>query len=200
MQIRVGACQILNSPEPDKSASKALTWMVRGGGCSPSDLTHTMMVLGEAYAQCGQHEQAFDVFSKVAGIQPEWPVPFSAMGDAWAQAGKTAEAIEAYDHALELDDQWEPAWCGLGGVLTESGDHGAAREAFDKAILANPTFPAAHLGLGRLHAAMGQADEATASFKTADELDPHGPVGDEARALLDGPTPQRLVDDVSEEG
>ena len=27
MQIRVGACQILNSPEPDKSASKVLAWM-----------------------------------------------------------------------------------------------------------------------------------------------------------------------------
>ena len=186
--------------EAIEACSKALTWLVTEGCRPASSITHTMMVLGEAHAQCGQFEQAFEAFSRVAGLQPDWPAPMTAMGDAWARAGKTAEAIEAYRKALELDDQWEDAWRGLGIVLTGTRNVAEARAAFDKAIEANASFPAAHVGLGKLLIDIGQPDHAAESLAKAVELDPHGPTGKEARALLEGLGPEPLVDDVSPKG
>ena len=151
-----------------------------GGHCG-----HTLMVLGDVYAQFARYDSAFEAYAEAHTCSEDWPAPYCGMGDALGELGRHDEAIAAYRAALKIDDQWEDAWRGLGQTYARLGRADDALEAFGKAIEINPDFAAAHLGIGQLHAAMGHADEAIDALEAAVRLDPDSPVAAEARQALD---------------
>lgn len=66
-----------------------------------------------------------------------------------------------------------------------AGDLERAMEAYRAALEMDRDNSAAHLSLGVAHKLRGEPDKAREMLQRAEQLDPQGPVGDEARRLLD---------------
>ena len=157
-----------------------------------SDVAHTLMEIGDAYAQFGRFDDAYQAYAKAHAQMPGWPAPFSSMGDALADDGKLDTATESYEKALEMDAEGGAAWCGLGAVHRLAGRTDESLEACRRAIGINPQFAAGHLELGRIHQAMRQTKLAAEAFEEAARLDPHGIVGREARQAAEDVDSLRL--------
>ncbi len=154
-------------------------------GHSEAACAQTVMILGDTHAQFGQYDQALAAYTKAHEPDPTWAAPYCGMGDVLVKLDKLDEAMASFNRALEADDGWEDAWRGIGDAHAKAGRADEAQAAYQKAIDLNPQFAAAHLDMGKLLVGTDDETGGKESLAQAAELDPHGEVGNEARAALD---------------
>jgi tetratricopeptide (TPR) repeat protein len=77
---------------------------------------HALLLVGRAYADLKEWDQAAVAFERAAQLNPGSDEPRLAAGDAWASSNQPESAIAAYRQAVKLQDQPE-TWLRLAHVL-----------------------------------------------------------------------------------
>ena len=94
------------------------------------------------------------------------------------------EGLPAARMAVELGGEDPQALDTLGWTLTLLGRYGEAQDALEKAINSDPQFAQGRLHLGIVALQTEDWETAKEQFLRARDLDPDGPVGAQAQALL----------------
>src|SRR5439155_79583 len=85
-----------------------------------------LLLLGQAYANLKEWDQAATAFERAAQLSPASAEPRLAAADAWAAANQPESAVAAYRQAIKLRDQPE-TWLRLAHVLLVEVEFEVAR-------------------------------------------------------------------------
>jgi tetratricopeptide (TPR) repeat protein len=137
--------------------------------------------LGMVFSDLGQLPKAIRYLEKSIFLEPRDSNSLVALGVAYARDNQPVLAIETLNKAIALSPKNPWAHRNLGGVLFKLGKIIEAENHFKKTTLENPSDAAGWVGLGRCKLASDDTEEADKYFIKAIDLDPFGPVGEEAK-------------------
>jgi cytochrome c-type biogenesis protein CcmH len=114
------------------SAAVAISRTFGGGGGSDNPAAKDWRVVGWAYAEAGNAEEAARAYRKAAEIEPENAENWSSLGEALQTASTTVvpEAAAAFEEALKLDPSDPRARYFLAVQKDLRGDHRGAVDAW----------------------------------------------------------------------
>lgn len=143
-------------------------------------------VLGDAYLELGDYDQAFAAFDTMASIRPD-AASYARIAYAHELQGRLDEAMRHMKRAAEATGAQDPeaiAWhyAQLGHLYLEQGDVSAAQREFARAGHAFADHPYARLGLARVATARQDYAGALAIYR---DLLITGPTSDMAAAAGD---------------
>jgi tetratricopeptide (TPR) repeat protein len=123
-------------------------------------------MLGDAYLQFGDHDQALDEFKRVTELEPKNPVGYNNIAAAYFAAGKWEECIPAYEQSIKLQPHWL-TYSSLGTAYFYLKRYDDAVTVFEKATALNPNDA---ITMGNLADGLrwaGQRDRSVATYGTA---------------------------------
>jgi tetratricopeptide (TPR) repeat protein len=133
-----------------------------------------MFMLGSAYFQKGDRQQAIDVIQSGLKIKPDSINALFDLGNAYYMTNKYPQALTTYQKAIAKDAKFWPAINNIGLVKYESGDIPGAIQSWDRAIaLEDPKVKAAEPRLAKAVALFvrGQKEEAYTLLQAAMKID-----------------------------
>lgn len=120
----------------------------------------------------GEHEEAFDHYSKALHLNPRSFEACKNMGDSLAALGKPEQAIDYYNKALELNPDYPYAHYSLANILVDQGRLEKAVVHYSKAIQVKPDYAEARYNLGVALAKQGKKEEAARQIAEAVRINP----------------------------
>jgi tetratricopeptide (TPR) repeat protein len=153
--------------------------------------------LGEAYDTAGRNDDAAQAYQQAITAKPDVPGYYNNMGNVLARAGKIEEAKAAYTKSAELDPpNAATAWRNFGISLYNANRLADAIEPLQKATELDPKSAQAWYLLGAsllmkmTTKKVGDKEEVmlapgtVEAYQKAEELDPNGPWGQQAKQGL----------------
>jgi tetratricopeptide (TPR) repeat protein len=153
--------------------------------------------LGEAYDTAGRNDDAAQAYQQAITAKPDVPGYYNNMGNVLARAGKIEEAKAAYTKSAELDPpNAATAWRNFGISLYNANRLADAIEPLQKATELDPKSAQAWYLLGAsllmkmTTKKVGDREEVqlapgtVEAYQKAEELDPNGPWGQQAKQGL----------------
>jgi tetratricopeptide (TPR) repeat protein len=153
--------------------------------------------LGEAYDTAGRNDDAAQAYRQAIAAKPEVPGYYNNLGNVLARAGKIEEAKAAYTKSAELDPpNAATAWRNFGISLYNANRLADAIEPLQKATELDPKSAQAWYLLGAsllmkmTTKKVGDREEVqlapgtVEAYQKAEELDPNGPWGQQAKQGL----------------
>lgn len=89
-------------------------------------------LLGYAYMNKGDNEQAEKEFKEYIRLAPERPNPYDSYGEFLLKVGRYDESIKNYTKSYELDDSFTSSFYRIGDSYLFKGDYVKARENYQK--------------------------------------------------------------------
>ncbi len=110
-------------------------------------------VLGVAYRDLEQYDQAIPAFQEALRIEPEDAGTWSALGTCYSSLNQYDQAIPAFREALRIDPEFAEAWSILGFVYGALNQYDQAIHALREALRIEPESVAVwdHLGMNYAH-------------------------------------------------
>jgi|SRR5882724_834765 tetratricopeptide (TPR) repeat protein len=153
--------------------------------------------LGEAYDTAGRNDDAAQAYQQAIAAKPDVPGYYNNMGNVLARSGKIEEAKAAYTKSAELDPpNAATAWRNFGISLYNANRLADAIEPLRKATELDPKSAQAWYLLGAsllmkmTTKKVGDREEVqlapgtVEAYQKAEELDPNGPWGQQAKQGL----------------
>jgi tetratricopeptide (TPR) repeat protein len=153
--------------------------------------------LGEAYDTAGRNDDAAQAYQQAIAAKPDVPGYYNNLGNVLARAGKIEEAKAAYTKSAELDPpNAATAWRNFGISLYNANRLADAIEPLQKATELDPKNAQAWYLLGAsllmkmTTKKVGDKEEVqlapgtVEAYEKAEELDPNGPWGQQAKQGL----------------
>jgi tetratricopeptide (TPR) repeat protein len=153
--------------------------------------------LGEAYDTAGRNEDAAQAYQQAIAAKPDVPGYYNNLGNVLARAGKIDEAKAAYTKSAELDPpNAATAWRNFGISLYNANRLADAIAPLQKATELDPKSAQAWYLLGAsllmrmTTKKVGDREEVqlapgtVEAYQKAEELDPNGPWGQQAKQGL----------------
>jgi tetratricopeptide (TPR) repeat protein len=153
--------------------------------------------LGEAYDTAGRNDDAAQAYQQAIAAKPDVPGYYNNLGNVLARAGKIEEAKAAYTKSAELDPpNAATAWRNFGISLYNANRLADAIEPLQKATELDPKNAQAWYLLGAsllmkmTTKKVGDKEEVqlapgtVEAYQKAEELDPNGPWGQQAKQGL----------------
>src|SRR5436309_13155041 len=153
--------------------------------------------LGEAYDTAGRNDEAAQAYQQAINAKPDVPGYYNNLGNVLARAGKIDEAKAAYSKSAELDPpNAATAWRNFGISLYNANRLGDAVEPLQKSADLEPKNPqtwyllGASLLMKMTTKKVGDREEVqlapgtVEAYQKAEELDPNGPWGQQAKQGL----------------
>jgi tetratricopeptide (TPR) repeat protein len=142
--------------------------------------------VGEAYAQRGDLQAALASYLRATEMAPTDVTVWRALAAFSAQYNMQLEDIglPAAQMAVELSGEDPLALDMLGWTLALLERYDEARDTLEHALSLDPELPQAHLHLGIVALQTDDWEAAKEHFQQASDLDPAGPVGEQAQMLL----------------
>jgi tetratricopeptide (TPR) repeat protein len=153
--------------------------------------------LGEAYDTAGRNDDAAQAYQQAIAAKPDVPGYYNNLGNVLARAGKIEEARAAYTKSAELDPpNAATAWRNFGISLYNANRLADAIEPLQKATELDPKNAQAWYLLGAsllmkmTTKKVGDKEEVqlapgtVEAYEKAEELDPNGPWGQQAKQGL----------------
>lgn len=153
--------------------------------------------LGEAYDTAGRNEEAANAYQQAITAKPDAPGYYNNLGNVLARAGKIEEAKAAYSKSAELDPaNAATAWRNFGISLYNANRLADAIEPLQKSTELDPKNAQAWYLLGASllmkmttkkvgdHEEVQLAPGTVEAYQKAEELDPNGPWGAQAKQGL----------------
>ena len=150
-----------------ESAIKMLKELVRD---YPGNATYLAM-LGDAYVQNSQLEEAESAFQQAIEIDPNLWAAHADLGSIYGILGKYEKGILHLEKAIALKPSHAESHANLTACLVAAGRHEEALACGKKAIRSDPRNPKIYDSLGCTLSELGQIDEATSYFEKAIALD-----------------------------
>ncbi|MFA6970870.1 MAG: tetratricopeptide repeat protein, partial [Gallionella sp.] len=129
-------------------------------------------MLGAAFKQLGQREDALTSMQKAAALSPSDAKAHSNLGVILQDLGRLEEAEASYRRALKIKPDYAMAYSNLGNTLNDMGRLDEAEANCRQALQINPDYAEAHSNLGNTLKALGRLDEAEASDRRALQINP----------------------------
>lgn len=153
--------------------------------------------LGEAYDTAGRNDDAVQAYQQAIAAKPDAPGYYNNLGNVLARSGKIEEAKAAYSKSAELDPtNAATAWRNFGISLYNANRLADAIEPLQKATELDPKNAQAWYLLGAsllmkmTTKKVGDKEEVqlapgtVEAYEKAEELDPNGPWGAQAKQGL----------------
>jgi tetratricopeptide (TPR) repeat protein len=153
--------------------------------------------LGEAYDTAGRNDDAAQAYQQAITAKPDVPGYYNNLGNVLARSGKIEEAKAAYTKSAELDPaNAATAWRNFGISLYNANRLADAIEPLQKATELDPKSAQAWYLLGAsllmkmTTKKVGDKEEVqlapgtVEAYEKAEELDPNGPWGQQAKQGL----------------
>lgn len=126
-------------------------------------------VLGDAYLELGDYEQAFAAFDRMGALQPG-PPAYARVSYALELKGDLQGALEYMQRAADgttPNDAESQAWhfSQLGTLYLQQGLRASATREFERALATFPHYPAAIEGLARVRVAGGELKAARTLYR-----------------------------------
>ena len=134
--------------------------------------TDYQALLGKAYVQRGDDNDAIAAFLEGIKYQPNQPDSHYALGTLYLRQDKYARAIGHYQTALRFKPNWGQATFRLGTVFHRIGHSAQALEAYEMAILYDATLVEAHFSLALLYESQGAIRLAIKHYRQAIFIQP----------------------------
>ena len=125
-------------------------------------------LLGYAYRQVGQFDDAEKAFKKYIELIPDDPNPYDSYAELLMKMGRFDESISMYRKALATDPQFSPSHVGIASNLMYQGKHEAARQEARKlheSARNDADRRNAYFATAVAYADEGKFDEAVAELK-----------------------------------
>jgi tetratricopeptide (TPR) repeat protein len=126
-----------------------------------------LAILGRAYQQIGENEEAISACKQAISIFPDYPAAWNNMGIALRGMGNMADAEACYLRAVQIDPEYAHAHASLGALYIHLGQAEKAKVTLEQAIQINPGLNIAHGNLALAYAMLGKFNQANASLKQA---------------------------------
>ncbi len=136
------------------------------------DNANAHMLLGVAYQNLQQFEQAAAAHKQAIAADPKRSDAYTNLGVALASQDKTEEAVVQFQRAVELNPNDTGAYNSLGIALQEVGRFEEAVEQHRAALAINNNWAKAHWNLGNALRKLGRREEAESQFRDALRIDP----------------------------
>jgi Flp pilus assembly protein TadD len=153
--------------------------------------------LGEAYDTAGRNDDAAQAYQQAIAAKPDVPGYYNNLGNVLARSGKIDEAKAAYTKSAQLDPvNAATAWRNFGISLYNANRLADAIEPLQKATELDPKSAQAWYLLGAsllmkmTTKKVGDKEEVqlapgtVEAYEKAEELDPNGPWGQQAKQGL----------------
>ena len=129
-------------------------------------------VLGEAYKQMGQSENALTCMQKAVELSPGNPDVYTNLGNNLLNLCRLEEAAACFLHALQIKPDYAQALNDLGITYQRMHRLEEAEASFVRALQLEPDYVAAHSNLGVTLKALGRLNEAETSYRRALQIKP----------------------------
>ncbi|WP_177182408.1 tetratricopeptide repeat protein [Polynucleobacter asymbioticus] len=130
-------------------------------------------VLGLIKASQKKYQEAADLLSRAARLNPNEPSIQYNLAKSLADCGSFGESIPHHKKAVELMPNNPEALLNYGITLGALTSYEDALQIFDKAISIHPSYAEAFLNRGLILAALNRFDEANISFESAIQINPN---------------------------
>jgi tetratricopeptide (TPR) repeat protein/transglutaminase-like putative cysteine protease len=127
-------------------------------------------LLGEAYLQMRQNDDAIAALNKQIEINPYDEYAYNTLGRAYWQERKYPDAVTAFNKQLEINPLDKVSHAALGQMYSEWHKYAEAAPELEKAASLTPENPELQVSLGDAYLNLGQDDKALATFDHAVEL------------------------------
>lgn len=141
-------------------------FLLRGVLAAQPSCVPAIEVLGEALAEAGRYDEAFDAL-RTAMMGNEKPDLLLILGEVELKRKNLAGARSAFRRLTEIDFGNDRAWAALGLLAAQSGDVPTAKDALDKALRLNGTLFEARVVRAQIALAEGQAQAAVQGLQRA---------------------------------
>lgn len=138
--------------------------------------------LGMALSDRGRLSAAITHLRRATQLAPNDANAHVALGVALARDDQTTAAIASFREGVRLDETNPWAHRNLGVCLLRDGKPDEAEPHLRRAVELSPTDPASRVGLGQCLVALGQLEDADIHLAEAIRFDPHGRIGEAAKA------------------
>jgi Tfp pilus assembly protein PilF len=142
------------------------------------------IMLGLAYMQVQQWNQAQLAFAEAAKVEPGNAQAFLGLGSALNEQGDFPGAQKALEHSLELNPDSAEAHYELARTFFQLGALQKAQPHASRAIEINPDYSGPHVLMGNIYMAQENPQLALAEFREYLRLDPEGSLASEVRQIL----------------
>lgn len=149
-------------------SEKALTQLLNTGGDGPE--FHLM--LGKAYLNRQETQQAVEELERAASINPNLPFVHLNLGIAYVRAGDSARGEEEFRRDISIEPDLADPYQLLGEFYARAGKDGEAEKSFKEALQRDPKMPDALSGLAKIHLRQEKYQEALAEADAALRLAP----------------------------
>ena len=126
----------------------------------------THMLMGYAFKQLGQDDNAINCFRNSINVDPEFKEGFVQLGQMFHIKGDTS-AVLYYDNALQLDSTDEMTLYNKALFYQSTLNWNAALEAYSDLHKVNYTHSSGHYNIGFIHMELGLYDVASNNFSDA---------------------------------
>lgn len=121
-------------------------------------------LLGSMQIQRSQFQEAFEVLSRAALVQPANPTIENKLGIVCTQLKHEAPALAHFENALNADPKFAEAYVGRAALHESLGRVQAAMADYRAAVDLRPDFAMAHLLLGHCLVQVGEAEAGIESY------------------------------------
>ena len=126
----------------------------------------THMLMGYAFKQLGQDDNAINCFRNSVNVNPEFKEGFVQLGQMYHVNGDTS-AVVYYNNALQLDSTDEMTLYNKALFYQSTMNWNAALEAYSELHKVNFTHSSGHYNIGFIHMELGLYDVASNNFSDA---------------------------------
>lgn len=142
------------------------------------------ILLGLAYMQSQQWNQAQLAFTEASKVEPGNAQAFLGLGSALNEQSDFPGAQKALEHSLELNPDSAEAHYELARTFFQLGAIQKAQPHASRAIEINPDYSGPHVLLGNIYMALENPQLALDEFREYLRLDPEGSLAPEVKQIL----------------
>ncbi|MFH1437422.1 MAG: tetratricopeptide repeat protein [Pseudomonadota bacterium] len=155
--------------------SRAAQLLTRAVVLKPNDANYHFL-LGRAYQEMGELEQARSEYENSSTINPAFFKPEYYLGMVLADMDKPQEAFSAYTSAIMKNARYVPAYTRLGNIYAEYGFLEESRQVLSEGIKVgvpgSEELAEVHKLLGTVHQELGNLELAAQQLKMAIDIKP----------------------------
>jgi adenylate cyclase len=130
-------------------------------------------LLGEAYLQFGQYDQAINELKLTLDLNPSDAETYGALGNALLFTGSLEDAIKASETAIRFDPNLDPRrFWDLGMAYFLAGRTADAARVMEQTVAREPGFTFAYVILAAAYSEAGKSEDATRAAASVHKLDP----------------------------